>query len=439
MASPSSWEDDIYAGEAGAEFDRGSSRFAHILLFTAIAFFVVLGTWASLATLDEVTRGDGKVIPSGQVQKVQNLEGGIVAELAIQEGQVVQKGELLLRIENTVAAAGLRERRGRYLALLASVTRLKAEAEGHDHFEVPQEVVTEAPRIAQNETLLFQARQRQMNEQIQILDSQADQKQQELIELRARVGQLEKTRQLAQQELDLLRPLVLQGISPRLDQLRVEQKMQDLDTELQGIRLAIPRTESSVREAQNRIQEKRATVRSEAQTELNAKRVELDSITEELTTEADRVTRTEVRSPVHGAVKALLVNTIGGVVQPGQDLVEIVPLEDKLLIEARIRPADRAQLRPGLQATVKVTAYDFSIFGGLDATLIDISPDTITDEEGNAFYRIRLRTESNSLGPERPIVPGVTATVDILTGEKTVLDYLMKPIIKARDTALRER
>ncbi|MGE4219559.1 MAG: HlyD family efflux transporter periplasmic adaptor subunit, partial [Alphaproteobacteria bacterium] len=137
--------------------------------------------------------------------------------------------------------------------------------------------------------------------------------------------------------------------------------------------------------------------------------------------------------------KALLVNTIGGVVQPGQDLVEIVPLEDKLLIEARIRPADRAQLRPGLQATVKVTAYDFSIFGGLEATLIDISPDTITDEEGNAFYRIRLRTESNSLGPERPIVPGMTATVDILTGEKTVLDYLMKPIIKARDTALRER
>jgi adhesin transport system membrane fusion protein len=160
---------------------------------------------------------------------------------------------------------------------------------------------------------------------------------------------------------------------------------------------------------------------------------------ETMAAETDRVTRTEVRSPVYGTVNKIYITTIGGVIQPGQTLVEIVPLEDSLLIEAKIRPSDRAQLFPGLKAVIKVSAYDPTIYGGLDAVLIDISADTITDPEGDSFYRIRLRTEVNNLGPDRPIIPGMTATAEILTGRKTVLDYLLKPLIKARDTALRER
>jgi adhesin transport system membrane fusion protein len=239
--------------------------------------------------------------------------------------------------------------------------------------------------------------------------------------------------------LDLLSPLVQQGVTPRLDLIRVQQQMQDLRMEAEATKLSVPRTEVALRESRRRVDEKITAFRAEAQQELNRKKAEVNAVGPTLTAEADKVTRTEVRSPVKGTVNKVLISTIGGVIQPGQDLMEIVPLDDKLIVEAKIRPSDRAALRPGLQAVVKVTAYDFSIHGGLPATLFDISADTIVDEQGESFYRIRLRTDQNNLGPDKPIIPGMTATVDILTGQKTVLDYLMKPILKARQNALRER
>jgi adhesin transport system membrane fusion protein len=244
---------------------------------------------------------------------------------------------------------------------------------------------------------------------------------------------------LAKEELDIMAPLVRTGAVPRIDWIRSKQKLQELDKELRGIELALPRTKSAIRETKNRTDEKLAGFRTDAQREMNEKRSELARLLATIDAEADRVTRTDVLSPVRGIIKKLNVNTIGGVVQPGQDLVEIVPLDNNLLIEAKIRPADRAQLRPDLTATIKITAYDFSIHGGLPAKLIDISPDTIVDEEGNSFDRIRLRSDKNNLGKDKPIIPGMTASVDILTGQKTVLDYLMKPILKARQNALTER
>lgn len=438
MAS-NGWGGDLHSGEIGSETERGSSRFAHVLLFIIVVFFVTFVVWAHTANLDEVTRGDGKIVPSGQIQKVQNLEGGIVAAINIREGDIVTKDQILLRIENVQAAADLRESRGKYLSLLATISRLEAETEGRQDVRFPDEVTKEDPDSASSEMQLFSARKGQLDEQVQILRDQTAQKKQEMAEQQGRAEQLQNAYDLTKQEVDLLAPLVKQGVSPRLDLIRVQQKLQDIMMEKQGIEMSIPRSKAAVRESQRRIGEKQTAFRTEAQQELTGKKTELNAVAQSLTAEADRVTRTEVRSPVRGTVNKLFVNTIGGVIQPGQDLAEIVPLDDNLIVEAKIRPSDRAALRPGLVATVKVTAYDFSIHGGLDAQLTDISADTIVDETGESFYRIRLRTDKNNLGKDKPIIPGMTASVDILTGHKTVLDYLMKPILKARQNALRER
>jgi adhesin transport system membrane fusion protein len=240
----------------------------------------------------------------------------------------------------------------------------------------------------------------------------------------------------------ITRPLAARRVVSKIELLQLERQVNDLAGELDSTRLAVPRIESALEEAERRIEERGLSFRAEAQRELNAVQAEATALAEAITASADQVKRTEVRSPVRGTIKRLLVTTVGGVVQPGEDLVEIVPLEDTLLVEAQVRPADIAFLHPGQLAKVKVTAYDFSIYGGLDGVVEDISADTITDERGESFYRIRVRTDDNALehnGETLPIIPGMTTQVDILTGEKTVMDYLLKPILKAKERALRER
>lgn len=434
------WTDRIDPSDFGLPGgDGGRGRMAHVLLFGVAAFFVAFIAWAKLAPLDEVTRGDGRIIPSSQKKVVQHLEGGILAELLVEEGQIVDQGEIVMRIANRAAEAELGERRKKYLGLRASAARVAAEADGLESILFPNDVLNDSSGTAEAERRLFDVRRVQLDQQLEILRSQVQQKQQELTELTSKAEQLRLSKGLAQQEYDLLKPLVEAGAAPRLDLLRVQQKLQDLETQVAGVELALPRTRAAVEEADRRIAEKQSAFRSTAQEELNRLRVEIARLGEEIAAGEDRSQRTEITSPVRGTVNSILINTIGGVVRPGDDLMEIIPLEDTLLVEARIRPADRAQLWPGLGAVVKVSAYDYSVFGGLDATLIDISPDTITDERGETFYRIRLRTIDSSLGEDKPIIPGMTASVDILTGQKTVLDYILKPILRAQQNALRER
>jgi len=427
---------DVSKRRAG---EPGASRFAHVLLFVIAAFAVTFVLWARTAQLDEVTRGEGRVIPSSQNQIVRNLEGGILAKISVKEGSVVEKDQVLLRIDTVSVASNLPELRARYLSLTAAVVRLEAEASSREEIEFPREILTESPTAAENERSLFDARRAELQQQIQVLRDQVARKRQEIVELTAKVAQNRRAFDLAQQELDILRPLVDRGISPKLEYLRVQQKVQELETLTESVTLAIPRIRSALREAERRIGERRAAFRAEARRELNDRRTERDGVRESMAAGAERVTRTEIRSPVRGTVNKIFINTIGGVIQPGQNLVEIAPLEDTLLIEAKIRPSDRAQLFPGMKAVVKVSAYDPTVHGGLDAVLTEISADTITDRNGENFYRIRLRTAANNLGPDKPIIPGMTATAEILTGRKSVLDYLLKPIAKVRDTALRER
>ena len=439
MTNDSSWQQEFATGEVGAEVGAGPGRFAHILLITVVAFFVFFFYWANGAERDQVTRGEGRIIPSSQIQIVQHLEGGIVSDIRVAEGDIVEKDQVIVRMENTFAETEARETRLKQYKLLGVLARLQAEFDGTIVINFPDEVAANAPEVVQDERQLFGVRQSQLEQQIEILRDQAAQKRLELNESTGRLAELERARELKQEEHDLVAPLVEQNVIPRLDLIRIRQEIQEFATQIAGIKITNPRIESSVREAERRIEEKRSSFRAEVQQKLGETRAELSGVVEKLRAEADRVTRTDIRSPVRGTVNKLLVNTIGGVVQPGQDLVEIVPLEDKLLVEAQIRPSDRAELHPGLEAIVKVTAYDFEIHGYLKASLIDISADTIKDEQGESFFRIRLRTERSDLGADKPIVPGMTATVDILTGKLTVLDYIMKPILKARQTALTER
>lgn len=442
MAGPKTWEDADYMPDVHSATRRGAGRFAHLLLIVVALFFVSFIYWAQQATLDEVTRGDGTVIPSGQVQVVQNLEGGIVGAINVREGDLVEQGQVLLRLDNVRAASEYRESRTRYLALSAVVSRLEAEVKGAKSVTFPEEVLEEAPEIAERERALFQARRAGLMSELDILRRQEEQRRQELLELQSRLDKLERSLQLAVDELNITQPMVDSGVVPQIDLIRIKRQVNDLEGESESTRLAIPRAQSALSEASRRIQERRQRFRAETLKELNEARANLAAITEVVTAERDKVVRTEVRAPVRGTVKQVYVNTIGGVIRPGEDLVEIVPIEETLLVEAKIRPSDVAFLRPGLDATVKITAYDFSIYGGLKATVEEISADTITDDKGESFYRIRLRTERNYLGTEEdplPIISGMTASVDILTGEKTVLDYILKPILKAQQNALRER
>ena len=431
---------DFIVGRAGADL-HGPRGFTHLLLLIIVAFFALFFTWASWATLDEVTRGEGKVIPSSQVQVVQNLEGGIVAAIEAHEGDVVEQGQVLLRIDNVRAASDLRENRQRYLALLGALARLHAEVEDIS-IAFPPEVLADAPEVAANERHLYDARQQDLQSELAILRSQAEQRGQELTELKTHLEQLTRSLALAQQELDITAPLAANRVVSKVDLLRLQRQVNDLEGELDAARLAVPRVELAVGEAQRRIDERQLKFRAEAQRELNTTQAEATPLAEVIKAAADRVQRTDVRSPVHGTIKRLLVNTVGGVIQPGQNLVEIVPLEDNLLIEAKVRPADIGFLHPGQAAMVKVTAYDFSIYGGLKGVVEDISADTIADDKGESFYRVRVRTHDTALekaGQPLPITPGMTTQVDILTGHKTVMDYLLKPILKARQRALRER
>ncbi|AOE84428.1 HlyD family type I secretion periplasmic adaptor subunit [Pseudomonas sp. TCU-HL1] len=433
--------DTEFMPEVAGTLLEDSPRGTRITVWVACTLLLLALVWAHFAVLEEVTTGEGKAIPSSKVQVIQNLEGGIVSEILVREGLVVDKGAVLLRLDDTRFRSNKGESEADRLALAARVERLSAEAEGRE-MTLPEEITREAPQLAEDELSLYHARAQRLDSEQRILSEQLRQKKQELAEFRAKSGQYRSSLGLIQQELNMSQPLVKAGAISQVEILRLQRSAVETRGELEATNLAIPRAESAMSEIERKMEESRLSFRSDAIKELNEARTELSKITSSGKAIDDRVSRTTVVSPVHGVIKQLKVNTIGGVVQPGSDLVEVVPLEDSLLIEARIRPQDVAFLHPGQKAMVKFTAYDYTIYGGLKADLELISADTITDEEGKSFYLIQVRTEKNHLGKDdHPllIIPGMVATVDIITGQKSVLDYLLKPVLKARQEAMRER
>ncbi|ARS48456.1 MULTISPECIES: HlyD family type I secretion periplasmic adaptor subunit [Pseudomonadaceae] len=397
--------------------------------------------WAHFAVLEEVTTGEGKAIPSSKVQVIQNLEGGIVSEIFVREGQVVDKGDTLLRLDDTRFLSNRGETEADRLALIARLERLGAEAEGRAP-QLPEEITRDAPQLAEDQLALYRSRQQRLRSEQRTLGEQLRQKEQELAEFRSKAQQYRSSLGLLQQELNMSQPLVASGAISEVEVLRLRRSVVEVRGSLEATNLAIPRAEAAMSEIKSKMEESELAFRAEAFKELNEVRTELQKITATSVAIQDKVTRTTVTSPVRGVIKQLKVNTIGGVVQPGSDMLEIVPLDDSLLIEAKVRPQDVAFLHPGQKAMVKFTAYDYTIYGGLKANLELISADTITDEEGNSFYLIQVRTDKSHLGSEENpllIIPGMVATVDIITGEKSVLAYLLKPVLKARSEAMRER
>ncbi|MBX9406416.1 HlyD family type I secretion periplasmic adaptor subunit [Pseudomonas baetica] len=417
-------------------------RVVRLTIWAIIGFFVFLMLWANFAVIDEVTKGEGKAIPSSKIQKIQNLEGGIVTELYVKEGQIVEAGAPLIRLDDTRFASNVGETEADRLSMVLRVERLSAEVDDRP-LNFPEDVLKAVPGQAKSEESLYISRRQQLHDEIGGLQEQLIQRQQELREFTSKQAQYRQQLSLQRQEINMSEPLVAQGAVSPVEVLRLKRAEVETRGQLDATTLAIPRAESAIKEVQRKIDETRGKFRSEALTQLNEARTDLNKAKATGKALEDRVSRTLVTSPVRGIVNKLLVNTIGGVIQPGSDMVEIVPLDDTLLVEAKIRPQDIAFLHPGQEATVKFTAYDYTIYGGLKAKLEQIGADTITDEDKKTtYYVIKLRTDRSHLGTdEKPllIIPGMVASVDIITGKKSVLSYLLKPIIRARAEALHER
>ncbi|WP_299198154.1 HlyD family type I secretion periplasmic adaptor subunit [uncultured Amphritea sp.] len=436
-------------------------RSSRILLWGVVCFVFTAIIWAYFAELDEITRGQGSVIPSQQIQVVQYLEGGILKELYVKEGDKVEAGQPLLRLDETRFLSDFRGQAQEQAYLEISIARHRAElasiiisddpvnADWQAQVKVvPQPISVEEEWQQRNPDLLGREQSqleeylRNLSNQLEIIGRQIQQGDQEEKELDSKISHLDRSYKLSLRELKMTKPLAEQGVVPEIELIKLERDLNSYKQELESAKLLLPKVRLSIQESVAKRREIALNARSESQQKLNENLAQLNQKTEAQVSLRDRVDRTTVVSPVHGTIKTISVNTIGGVIQPGMDLIEIVPTEDHLLIEAKISPKDIAFLRPGLNAVVRLTAYDFSIYGGLKGTLEHISADTIEDEKGNLYYLIRVRTENTDLGRggnSLPIIPGMMATVDIMTGKKSVLDYLLKPIFKAQQQALRER
>lgn len=402
---------------------------------------VIFIAWAALAVIEEVTTGRGRVIPASKIQLVQNLEGGIVREILVREGQRVVEGDVLLRIDPTLAGSTLGEAREKMQGLTALIVRLDAEVDGKLP-SFPSDLSSIRPDLVEQQREQYEARKRELDAAINAFDQQEQQRAQELVELAARIATLTRARALAQEEADLVRPLAQSRAVARSDIIAVETKLNEIEGSLKAAELARPRVESTRREIIERRAERLAAFRSDALQRLAAARLEFNGLTESSRSSADRVARTTIRAPTTGIVKTVHVTTPGQVVQPGHNMVEIVPLNDTLLVEAQIRPQDIAFLRPGQRAVVKITAYDFALYGGLEAEVEQIGADSIVSERGEIYYLIRVRTARSALerdGDKLPIMPGMVADVDIITGAKTVLEFVTRPLTRMRYAALRER
>ncbi|MGL4440889.1 MAG: HlyD family type I secretion periplasmic adaptor subunit [Bosea sp. (in: a-proteobacteria)] len=427
-----------------AKLDRRLSAAPLWLHLTTSALVLTLASafgWAALAKVDEVTRADGKVIPASRIQLVQNLEGGIVRRINTREGALVKEGDLLVQIDATGFGSSLDERREKLLGLRAVLARLEANVEGQA-LAIPDDIVRTRPRLAHEQAEMFDNRRREMQASLGGLDQQVAQRRQEIEEIRSRIANLTRALEIAREELDLTRPLVQRGAAARIELIRLEARQNELQGSLEAAQLTMPRIEQALGEARNRRIEREMGLQAEMRSQLSESRVQIASLEQSIKGDLDRVDRTEVRAPVSGIVKTLHVSTLGQVVKPGVDIVEIVPSGDSLLIETRIRPQDIAHLRPGLDAVVRLTAYDYTSYGVLKGKLEHIGADTVQTERGETFYHARVRTDRASLtrdGQEHPILPGMVANVDILTGRKTVLDYIVKPITRLQHEALRER
>ncbi|WP_321779004.1 HlyD family type I secretion periplasmic adaptor subunit [Sulfurimonas sp.] len=411
-----------------------------VLYFWIVAIAIFLA-WANFALIDEIARGDGEIIPSGENQMIQNLEGGIVEDILVRKGQNVKKGQILLKINNEKSRSSFSSNAIKADAIEARIHRLTAESSG-EKFKVDKELKERIPIFVNNEESLYNINKRQLNSKLNALREQLVQKRQELSEAKTQEKHLKSSTELVTKEVRMTSPMVARGVSSKRDFLKLQREANEIEARYSATKKSIPRLKSAIKEVKSRINETKLVYKSEAKVKLNEAVAELRGLRANSTALKDQVSRTIVRSPMKGIVQELFVHTIGGVIKPGADIIEIVPSDDALLVEVKIKPSDIAFIYFGQKAIVKFSAYDFSIYGGLDGEVVLISADTVTDQKDNVFYTVRIKTDKNFIGDvskQLKIIPGMTVSVDIITGQKSVLDYILKPILKTKQYTFTER
>ncbi|MEZ5730272.1 MAG: HlyD family type I secretion periplasmic adaptor subunit [Burkholderiaceae bacterium] len=423
--------------DQGISFDaRGRRSLGYILAIATMCG--ALAVWAALAQIDTIVRAEGRIIPSARSQVVQHLEGGIVRELSVREGDTVVKGELLLSIDPTRADATLAERKAKRTGLRAKAVRLLAVAEGRSELAFGADIDPASP-VARAETEAFLSWRNQLAQQTRVLQEQVRQKQAEIAEYRSRAQSLGAELEVAKKQLGVVQTMFSRGSASRMDLLDAQARLRRYQTQVEEARAAVPRLTAAIGEVRERKRDLLARAQADARTELAQVRTELDRVDQEIRGESDRVARTDVRSPVDGTVNRIHVNTIGGVVRPGDPIVELTPSDGKILVEGFVRPADRADLREGIRANVRVSAFDSVRYGRLPGEVVEVSADTVPDAHGQRFYRVRIAVDPRDAAiPVEKLSPGITASADLVTGRRTVLDYLVSPLTRFGARALSE-
>ena len=401
----------------------------------------VLLVWAYFARLDEVAVAPGEVVPQGKVKVIQHLEGGIIERIYVTEGATVEAGEPLVRLDLATAGVNREELQARLDGELLRRARLMAEVENRE-LKFPALAAGRHGNLAEAERRAFLARRHELDSSLGVLREQLRQRELEVQELEARKRAVSRNLALAHERLKMSKSLLAEGLTAKMEHLELRAEVESLEGELQSLTPAVPRVRAAVAEAEQRLREGQAHFRREAQEQLGRAEQAIAQLGELLAEATEQGVRAEIKSPIDGIVKKLRYYTIGGVVSPGEPIMEIVPTGDKLVVEAKLNPIDRGYVNEGQPALVKVSTYDFARYGGLDGTVAHVAPDTTTDQNGIPYFRVIVQTDKSHLGEEEgtlPIIPGMQATVDIHTGTKSVMEYLIKPVLKLRHEAFRER
>lgn len=412
-----------------------------ITLFTVIAFLTFFFIWAGVTEIEELTRGQGQVVPSKEIQVVQSLEGGVLKEILVEKGDFVKEGQILLRISDVLFSSEQRGTEARFLGLEAKKVRLTAEANG-SKFNMPDDIKIKAPEITKNEKALYDSRQNELQSAYAIQDDKVKKAKSDLDVVRAEINSFSQSKKLLKKELSITKNMVAKRAAPKMEQIRLERDLADISGKINARVQEKKGLEASLSGAKNERNAQNSKFKSIALEELSEVETQIASLKENLKSIGDRVDRTEVRAPVDGVVNQIMLQTVGGIVEPAMRLIEIVPVGDELKIIAKIKPNEIAFLNVGQPVKVKITAYDPQKYGSLDGVLLRIAANSATDRDGNILFEIEVKTEKNYLGSIRrplPITSGMVANVEVITGKRTILNYLMKPLHRGFDRALRER
>ena len=392
--------------------------------------------WAAWAPIDKIVRAQGRIITASKSQVVQHLEGGIVSEILVHEGQKVQAGQTMMRLSDINANSNLSQGRSRLQSLKATQARLRAEAQGGTSLVFDDDIPISMQMLEKN---AFDERQSRIRSEQAALQQQINQRQAELKEAQARSQSLSTELNIAKQQATMVDSLLKKGAASQMELLEAQSRTERLNTQFRDVVNTIPRLMSAQAESAARINESQSRFRAEARTEINQVTAEINRILAGIRADSDRVSRTEVRAPSTGFVNRLMFNTIGGVVKPGEAVLEITPSEGPLAVEARVRPDDRASLRAGLTTRVMLGAYDYTVYGALQGEVVEVSSDTLPDENGQRYYRVVVETKP-AQGPlaQEVILPGMTASADVIVGKRSVLSYLLSPLLRFSSRAMRE-